>query len=31
VVDRVLPMTELAAAHRLMERNETFGKLVLRW
>jgi NADPH2:quinone reductase len=31
VVDQVLPMTELGAAHRLMERNETFGKLVLRW
>jgi NADPH2:quinone reductase len=31
VVDRVLPMTELRSAHRLMERNETFGKIVLRW
>jgi putative PIG3 family NAD(P)H quinone oxidoreductase len=31
VVDQVLPMSELGAAHRLMERNETFGKLVLRW
>ena len=31
VVDQVLPMTEIQAAHRLMERNETFGKLVLRW
>jgi NADPH:quinone reductase-like Zn-dependent oxidoreductase len=31
VVDQVLPMGELAAAHRLMERNATFGKLVLRW
>jgi NADPH:quinone reductase-like Zn-dependent oxidoreductase len=31
VVDRVLPMTSLREAHRLMERNETFGKLVLHW
>jgi len=31
VVDQVLPMTEIQTAHRLMERNETFGKLVLRW
>ena len=31
VVDQVLPMSEIQAAHRLMERNETFGKLVLRW
>ena len=31
VVDRALPMSELGVAHRLMERNETFGKLVLRW
>jgi NADPH:quinone reductase-like Zn-dependent oxidoreductase len=31
VVDQVLPMTELRAAHGLMERSETFGKLVLRW
>jgi hypothetical protein len=26
VVDQVLPMTEIQTAHRLMERNETFGK-----
>jgi NADPH:quinone reductase-like Zn-dependent oxidoreductase len=31
VVDQVLPMTSLGEAHRLMERNATFGKLVLRW
>jgi NADPH:quinone reductase-like Zn-dependent oxidoreductase len=31
VIDAVLPMTELAHAHALMERNETFGKLLLRW
>jgi putative PIG3 family NAD(P)H quinone oxidoreductase len=31
VVDQVLSMHDLAAAHQLMERNETFGKLVLRW
>jgi NADPH:quinone reductase-like Zn-dependent oxidoreductase len=31
VVDAVLPMAEVGAAHERMERNETFGKLVLRW
>ncbi|HXE57333.1 MAG TPA: NAD(P)H-quinone oxidoreductase [Gemmatimonadales bacterium] len=31
VVDRVFPMTQIAEAHRLMERNETFGKVVLVW
>ena len=31
VVDTVLPMQELARAHRLMEGNETFGKVVLTW
>ncbi len=31
VVDRVLPMTEVRAAHESMERNETFGKVVLAW
>ena len=31
VVERVFPMTELAEAHRLLENNETFGKVVLTW
>lgn len=31
VVDRVLPMTELARAHEAMESNETIGKVVLVW
>jgi len=31
VVDQVFPMASLGEAHRLMERNETFGKLVLQW
>jgi len=31
VVDRVVPMEEVADAHAAMERNETFGKWVLRW
>jgi NADPH2:quinone reductase len=31
VVDRVFPMTELADAHRLIESNESFGKVVLTW
>jgi NADPH:quinone reductase len=31
VLDAVLPMTEIAQAHARMERNETFGKLVMRW
>jgi len=30
VVDRVLPMSEIARAHAAMERDETFGKIVLR-
>jgi NADPH:quinone reductase-like Zn-dependent oxidoreductase len=29
VVDRVLPLAEVAAAHRLLESRTTFGKLVL--
>jgi putative PIG3 family NAD(P)H quinone oxidoreductase len=29
VVDRALPLSEAAAAHRLMERNANFGKIVL--
>lgn len=31
VVERVYPMAELADAHRLMESNETFGKVVVSW
>ncbi len=31
VVDRVLPVEEVARAHELLERNETFGKVVLRF
>jgi NADPH2:quinone reductase len=31
VIDDVLPMSEVGEAHARMERNETFGKLVLRW
>jgi NADPH:quinone reductase-like Zn-dependent oxidoreductase len=31
VVSEVLPMTDIAEAHRRMEANETIGKLVLRW
>ena len=31
VVDRVLPMGDIQVAHRLMEQNENFGKLVLAW
>ena len=31
VVDCVLPMRDVAEAHRRMERNETFGKIVLAW
>ncbi len=30
VVDRVLPLGEVALAHELLERNATFGKIVLR-
>ncbi len=29
VVDRVLPLAQAAAAHRAMQDNETFGKIVL--
>jgi NADPH:quinone reductase-like Zn-dependent oxidoreductase len=28
-VDRVLPLADAAAAHRAMEANENFGKIVL--
>ncbi|MBX3248016.1 MAG: NAD(P)H-quinone oxidoreductase [Myxococcales bacterium] len=31
VVDEVMPMAEIGAAHARMESNEVFGKLVLRW
>jgi len=31
VVDRIFAPTEVAEAHRLMETNETFGKLLLAW
>lgn len=31
VIDRVLPMAEIAAAHDRMESNASFGKIVLRW
>lgn len=31
VVDQVLPMSEVARAHALLESNETFGKIVLTW
>jgi NADPH:quinone reductase-like Zn-dependent oxidoreductase len=30
VLDRVLPLERVAEAHALLERNETFGKIVLR-
>ena len=31
VLERTFAMTELADAHRLLEANETFGKVVVRW
>jgi NADPH2:quinone reductase len=31
VVDAVMPMDEIREAHRRMEQNQTFGKIVLRW
>ncbi len=31
IVDAVLPMTEIRAAHERMEKDAIFGKLVLRW
>jgi NADPH:quinone reductase len=31
VIDTVYPFSEIADAHRRMEANDTFGKLVLRW
>jgi NADPH:quinone reductase len=30
-VDAVLPAAEVRAAHERMERNDSFGKLVLRF
>jgi NADPH:quinone reductase len=31
VLDTVMPMAEIAAAHQRMEKNQSFGKIVLRW
>jgi len=31
VIDRVFPFAQVADAHRLMEQNDTFGKVVLKW
>jgi NADPH:quinone reductase-like Zn-dependent oxidoreductase len=31
VVDTVMPMSEVRAAHQRMESNDTFGKIILRW
>jgi putative PIG3 family NAD(P)H quinone oxidoreductase len=31
VIDRVLPFADIREAHQLMESNQTFGKIVLRW
>jgi NADPH2:quinone reductase len=31
VLERTYPMAELAEAHRALERNETFGKVVATW
>jgi putative PIG3 family NAD(P)H quinone oxidoreductase len=31
VIDCVLPMRDIAEAHRRMERNDSFGKIVLAW
>lgn len=31
VIDRVMPFAEVRDAHRLMEANENFGKIVLSW
>jgi putative PIG3 family NAD(P)H quinone oxidoreductase len=31
VIDRVFPFSEIREAHELMESNQTFGKIVLRW
>lgn len=31
VIDSVMPMSEVRAAHRRMEADQSFGKIVLRW
>ena len=31
VIDRVFPFSEIGDAHRYMESNANFGKIVLRW
>ncbi len=31
VIDRVMPMDEIADAHLYMESNQSFGKIVMRW
>jgi NADPH:quinone reductase-like Zn-dependent oxidoreductase len=31
VIDAVLPMRDVAAAHERMDRDDTVGKLVLAW
>ena len=31
VVERIFPMAEMAEAHRLMESNQTFGKVIVTW
>jgi NADPH:quinone reductase len=31
IVDRVFPMREIAEAHRALESNATFGKLIVEW
>ena len=31
VVDRMMPMEEIGAAHEYMESNASFGKLVMTW
>jgi putative PIG3 family NAD(P)H quinone oxidoreductase len=31
IVDTVMPMSEVRAAHQRMESNDSFGKIVLRW
>jgi len=31
VIDRIMPFSQIRGAHDLMESNETFGKIVLRW